>query len=81
VLRAGIDAVLVDRWYNRMVRAERIKGLCELPAWLRIADIADGMEKNKVRIASLDEFEPQGDQDRAPSCVAATKRLIAVPGA
>lgn len=81
VLKAGIDAVLVDRWYNRMVRAERIKGLSDLPAWLRIADIADDMGRNKVRIASLDEFEPQGGQDRAPSCVAATKSLIALPGA
>jgi phosphoglycolate phosphatase-like HAD superfamily hydrolase len=81
VLKAGIDAVLVDRWYNRMVRAERIKGLSELPAWLRIADIADGIGKNRVRIASLDEFEHQGDHDRAPSSVAATKRLIAVSGA
>jgi FMN phosphatase YigB (HAD superfamily) len=80
VLKAGIDAVLVDRWYNRMVRAERIKGLSELPAWLRMADIADSMGKNKVRIASLDDFAAHGDQDRAPSGVGATKRLIAVPG-
>jgi phosphoglycolate phosphatase-like HAD superfamily hydrolase len=81
VLKAGIEAVLVDRWYNRMVRAERIKGLSELPAWLRIADIADGMGKNKARIASLDEFGPQGDRDSAPCRMAAPERLIATPGA
>ena len=81
VLKVGVDAVLVDRWYNRMVRAERIKGLSELPAWLRIADIADGMSKNKARIASLDEFEPQANHDGASPDLTETKRLIAVPGA
>lgn len=81
VLRAGIDAVLVDRWYNRMVRAERIKGLCDLPAWLRIADIADSMGKNKARMATLDEFEPEGEQGRSSCRVSATKSLMAIPGA
>lgn len=81
VLKVGIDAVLVDRWYNGMARAERIKGLSELPAWLRIADMADGMGRNNARTASLDEFQHQGDQDRALSHSAATKSLIAVPGA
>ncbi len=74
VLRAGIAAVLVDRWYNRSVGAERIKGLKDLPAWLRIADIAESIGCEKPRIATLDEFIGQGRPGTS-----ATKSLIATP--
>jgi phosphoglycolate phosphatase-like HAD superfamily hydrolase len=40
VRRRGIEAILVDRPYNRWADAERIKGVWELPSWLRIAEIA-----------------------------------------
>jgi FMN phosphatase YigB (HAD superfamily) len=73
VLRVGVVSVLVDRWYNRMVRAERISGVAELPTWLKIADIADDLGRERCRNATLDEFAVP-----APST---TKRLIAVPGA
>lgn len=42
VRRAGIEAVLVDRDYNRWADAPRIAGVRELPARLRIGDIARG---------------------------------------
>ncbi|MEM4277259.1 MAG: HAD hydrolase-like protein [Thermoplasmata archaeon] len=71
VLRAGICAILVDRDYNRTVRAERIKGIRELPTWLRLAEIADEMVRSRARTATLDEFLPS---DERP-----TKRLMAAP--
>ncbi len=52
----GIEAILVDRVYNRYADAERIAGLRELPAWLRVADVADGMGKKVVRTPRLEEF-------------------------
>lgn len=76
--RAGIEAVLVDRPYNRWVKsAERIKGLVDLPCWLKVADIAEDIERNRVRNATLDEF--LGDDK--PASHPNTKRLIATPGA
>ncbi len=69
VLRAGVEAILIDRWYNRSVVAERIKGLRELPAWLRLADIAEDMERDRARNSTLDDFLGRG-----------TESLIAVRG-
>ena len=68
--KAGIEAILVDRPYNRMVDAERIKGVRELPSWLRIADLAE--HRDEARNSTLDDFvEPS----RKP-----TGRLISVTG-
>lgn len=52
----GIEAILVDRVYNRYADAERIAGLKDLPAWLRVADVAEGMGKKVVRTPRLEEF-------------------------
>jgi len=76
VVKAGVHSILIDRDYNRGHAAERIKGVYELPAWLRVADIAENMFKERVRIATLDEFFC-GDA-RTVNC---TKSLIAVSGA
>jgi len=81
VLRAGIDAVLVDRWYNRMVKAERIDGLRDLPTWLRMADIVHDMGRDKARIATLDEFPPREVNIAPTNSMTPTKSLIALPGA
>jgi phosphoglycolate phosphatase-like HAD superfamily hydrolase len=71
VRKAGIDAILVDRDYNWYVKAERIKGVNELPSWLRIADLADWIEKDKGRNLTLDDFV--GDDECRKR---ATKSLI-----
>ena len=82
VRRAGIEAVLVDRIYNRWAKAERIKGLKALPSWLKIADIVEDMERDRIRIATLDEFTDQlASHGFVRADRLATKRLIAVPGA
>ena len=82
VKRAGIEAVLVDRLYNRWAKAERIKGLRDLPSWLKIADLVDDMERNRSRNATLDEFAVAvASTGIACGNRSATKRLIAVPGA
>ncbi len=47
------DAVMV-RPYNRQADAERIKGVRELPSWLKIADIAERDEG--PRNSTLDDF-------------------------
>lgn len=76
VLRAGIHAILVDRDYNRTAKAERIKGVRELPSWLRLADIAEDMIRSRARNATLDEYlqcQPEGRLD--------TKSLISATGA
>jgi len=52
----GIEAILVDRVYNRYADAERIAGIKDLPAWLRLADVADGMIRKRSRMTRLDEF-------------------------
>jgi len=70
VRRAGIEAILVDRPYNRGADAERIKGVRELPSWLRIADLVG--KAPGPRNSTLDEFV--GD---APG---GTKRLISAAG-
>jgi FMN phosphatase YigB (HAD superfamily) len=54
VKKAGVEAILVDRPYNRQADAERIKGVRELPSWLRIADIAE--RSLSPRNATLDDF-------------------------
>lgn len=77
VQKAGIHSVLVDRDYNRWAKAERIKGVWELPAWLRMADIAEDMNRKRVRIARLDEFISTTHDQSAVG----TKRLIATAGA
>jgi len=70
VRRAGIEAILVDRPYNRCADAERIKGVRELPSWLKIADIAES--RSSSRNSTLDDFfEPSRVQ---------TKRLISATG-
>ena len=74
VRKAGIDAILVDREYNWYVKAEKIKGIKELPDWLRIADLADKIEKDRVRNSTLDDFP--GDKERH---FHQTKSLIASP--
>ena len=56
VRRVGIDAILVDRYYNRFARAERIRGVRDLPAWLKIADIVENMRAKAARNATLDEY-------------------------
>jgi len=83
---AGIEAILVDRPYNRWARAERIQGLRDLPRWL------DGAGKRRVasggrgRLATLDEYI-RGGAARGPFAAddgPRAKRLIAVtasPGA
>lgn len=70
VRRAGIEAILVDRPYNRWADAERIKGVRELPTWLRIADLAEASER--ARITTLDDFLGQSGKG--------TKRLISATG-
>jgi len=73
--RAGIDAILIDRDYNWYVKAEKIKGIHELPDWLRIADLADRLEKERSRNSTLDEFMSADDHSTRP-----TKNLIASAG-
>lgn len=68
--REGIEAILVDRPYNRRVDAERIKGVRELPSWLRVADIAG--KPGRPRNSTLDDFF-------GPSAKG-TKRLISATG-
>ncbi len=57
VKRVGIESILVDRDYNGFAKVERIRGVSELPNWLRIADIAEGAGNHRPYIASLDDFE------------------------
>jgi len=73
-LRAvGVEAILVDRSYNRTARAERIKGISDLPTWLRMADIVEGSAPPRVRRMTLDDFMRLATGD--------TKTLIATPSA
>jgi len=71
VKRAGIEAVLVDRPYNRRAVAERIRGLSELPAWLSRADSGENVVFHPPRISTLDQFLDMGGTSH-------TKRLMAV---
>ena len=77
VQRIGVEAILVDRYYNQGVPAERIPGLSELPAWLRIADLVESMSPSP-RVKPLDEFvtayEMQARGDNK------TKNPVCVPG-
>lgn len=57
----GIEAILVDRVYNRYADAERIAGLKDLPAWLRLADVAEGLGKRTVRMSRLEDFARGAD--------------------
>lgn len=57
----GVEAILVDRVYNRYADAERISGLRDLPAWLRLADLAEGIDKKTVRMSRLDDFASKGN--------------------
>lgn len=70
VRRAGIEAILVDRPYNRGEDAERIKGVRDLPSWLRIADLAD--KDDGPRNTTLDDFLAPARER--------TKRLISASG-
>jgi phosphoglycolate phosphatase-like HAD superfamily hydrolase len=83
VRRRGIEAILVDRIYNSWAKATRIRGVSDLPSWLKIADLAEEMGVHRAYTASLDDFDSASvgriraqDRSRIP-----TKRLIAVPGA
>ena len=76
VIRAGVHSVLIDRDYNRGHAAERIRGVYELPSWLKMADIAESMLKERARIATLDEFTGEGT-----GADHHTKSLIATSGA
>ena len=83
VRRFGIEAVLVDRPYNSWAKATRIRGVSDLPSWLKIADLAEEMGHLRAYTASLDDFDSASvarlrTQNRP---LAPTKRLIAVPGA
>lgn len=77
VKRVGVESILVDRYYNQGVAAERIPGLSELPAWLRIADLVESMSPSP-RVKPLDEFvtayEMQVRRDNK------TKSPVGVPG-
>ncbi|OGS42115.1 MAG: hypothetical protein A3K67_07125 [Euryarchaeota archaeon RBG_16_62_10] len=73
VKKVGVDSILVDREYNRWARAERIRGIFELPAWLKIADMAERGVGRRARNSTLDEFPAGASAD-------CTKSLIAVPG-
>jgi FMN phosphatase YigB (HAD superfamily) len=55
VKSVGIESLLIDRYYNQGVAAERIHGLAELPMWLRIADLVESMHPSP-RVKPLDEF-------------------------
>ncbi|MBN1676935.1 MAG: HAD family hydrolase [Candidatus Thermoplasmatota archaeon] len=57
----GIEAILVDRFYNRYADAERISGLKDLPTWLRLADVVDGIGRKAVRMPRLEEFAFDGN--------------------
>lgn len=57
----GIEAILVDRVYNRYADAERIAGLKDLPAWLRLADVVEGLGKRTVRMSRLEDFARGAD--------------------
>lgn len=84
VRRVGVDAILVDRHYNRFARAERIKGIKDLPAWLKIADMVEDMKAKAVRIASLDEYLAPGgseDDNKSARVNLSTQRLMPVAGA
>ena len=70
VRKAGIEAILVDRPYNRGEDAERIKGVRDLPSWLRIADLAE--KADGPRATTLDDFI-------APA-LKGTQRLISASG-
>ena len=54
VRKMGVEAILVDRPYNRSVDAERIAGIKDLPDWLRIADIVE--RYGRPRNSTLDDF-------------------------
>ena len=69
VQKAGIEAILVDMPYNRQADAERIKGVRELPSWLRIADLAECEER--PRNSTLDDFLER-PADRTGRLISAT---------
>ncbi|MCX6658178.1 MAG: hypothetical protein NTY62_05780, partial [Euryarchaeota archaeon] len=83
VRRLGIEAILVDRIYNSWAKAARIRGVSDLPSWLKIADLAEEMGHHRAYTASLDDFDPAfvGRLRTQGRSLVPTKRLIAVPGA
>lgn len=79
--RAGVEAIIIDRFYNQGVDAERIKGVRELPAWLKIADLAEDEGSARPYVASLDDFQTADELAREPlSRPRPTKSLIAASG-
>lgn len=74
----GVEAILVDRYYNRNVRAERIGGVSDLPCWLRMADLVDSP---RSWIPTLDEYCRDLHSSRPrPGAGGPTKSLMASPG-
>jgi FMN phosphatase YigB (HAD superfamily) len=71
VRRVGVEAILVDRPYNRGADAERIRGVCELPAWLERTREAGRGRLPPAMNATLDQFLDAEEARR-------TKRLISV---
>jgi phosphoglycolate phosphatase-like HAD superfamily hydrolase len=82
VRRLGVESILIDRSYNFWADAERIKGLAELPTWLKIAEIAEEIGNARPYVASLDDFMSAYElASRSASRSATTKSLIGVSGA
>jgi phosphoglycolate phosphatase-like HAD superfamily hydrolase len=83
VRRLGIEAILVDRVYNSWAKATRIRGVSDLPCWLKIADLAEEMGLHRAYTSSLDDFDAaSGGSFRTQNRTrVTTKRLIAVPSA
>ena len=76
--RAGVEAILIDRFYNQGVDAERIKGIRELPTWLKIADLAEDVGSGRPYVASLDDFQTAAEIENERLVGArSTKSLIA----
>jgi len=78
VRKVGVESILVDRPYNKWAEAERIKGIFELPSWLRIAAIAESELHRSGRVSSLDEFiNGRFSDGRCESDSVMTKSLMA----
>jgi FMN phosphatase YigB (HAD superfamily) len=77
VKKIGIESLLVDRYYNQGVAAERIPGISELPVWLRIADLVEELSPSP-RVKPLDEFVTAYEMLRPHDNK--TKSTVGVPG-
>lgn len=81
VRAVGVESILVSRPYNRTAKAERIRGVAELPAWLRVADLAEGFVHPRFKLATLDDYSGgiglACESSRAPALPA--KNVLAAP--